>query len=110
MTAQRRQRNGHDERHSTAVYTQPQDSDQDAPEAAEPGSRLSGQRTDSRAEVATRLLVADELAERWQVPKAQVYRLAREGKVPAVRVGRYMRFSMAAIEAWELAGGARADG
>jgi predicted DNA-binding transcriptional regulator AlpA len=35
-----------------------------------------------------RLLTADELAAVWQVPRAQVYRLAREGRLPAVRIGR----------------------
>jgi excisionase family DNA binding protein len=50
---------------------------------------------------ATALLTADELAARWKVPTSQVYRQAREGKVPAVRIGRYYRFSIAAIEAYE---------
>ena len=48
-----------------------------------------------------RLLTADELAERWQVSKAQVYRLARDSRIPAVAIGRYYRFRVAAIEAWE---------
>jgi excisionase family DNA binding protein len=50
-----------------------------------------------------RLLTADELSERWQVSKAHVYRLARDGHVPVVRIGRYFRFRVASIEAWELA-------
>lgn len=50
-----------------------------------------------------RLLTADELAERWQVSKAHVYRLAREGRLPTVAIGRYYRFRLASIEAWELA-------
>lgn len=50
-----------------------------------------------------RLLTADELAERWQVPKTQVYRLAREGRIPVVVIGRYYRFRLDAIEAWERA-------
>ena len=29
-----------------------------------------------------RLLTADELAERWQVPKSQVYALTRRGEIP----------------------------
>jgi excisionase family DNA binding protein len=53
---------------------------------------------------AGRLLTADELAARWQVPKSQVYRLARDGQVPAVRLGRYVRFRLDAIEAFEHAG------
>jgi excisionase family DNA binding protein len=51
-----------------------------------------------------RLITADKLAERWQVPRSQVYRLAREGRVPTVRVGRYMRFHEAAVEAFEKHG------
>ena len=57
-----------------------------------------------------RLLTADELAERWQVAKAQVYRLTREGLLPAVRIGRYYRYSRAAIDAFEAGGGVAADG
>jgi excisionase family DNA binding protein len=37
----------------------------------------------------------------WQVPKSQVYRLAREGRIPTVAIGRYYRFRLDAIEAWE---------
>lgn len=49
----------------------------------------------------TRLLDADELAVRWRVPKAQVYRLARSGQIPTIKLGRYYRFRLDAIEAWE---------
>lgn len=52
-----------------------------------------------------RLLTADELAERWQVPATHVYRLSREGKLPTVRLGRYRRFRLAEVEAFEAAGG-----
>jgi excisionase family DNA binding protein len=51
--------------------------------------------------VASRLLTADELADRWQVSKAHVYRLAREGRVPTVPIGRYYRFRVTSIESWE---------
>jgi excisionase family DNA binding protein len=54
---------------------------------------------------AEHLLTADELAERWQVPKAQVYRLTRDGRMPTVRIGRYYRYRLAAVEEWELEGG-----
>jgi excisionase family DNA binding protein len=56
-----------------------------------------------------RLLTAKELADRWQVSKAQVYRLAREGRIPAVPIGRYYRFRIAAIEAWEASQEGAAD-
>lgn len=52
-----------------------------------------------------KLLVASELAERWQVPTTQVYRLAREGQIPTVRIGRYRRFRLDHIEAFEARGG-----
>ena len=52
-----------------------------------------------------RLLTAEELASRWQVPVSQVYRLARAGKLPVVRLGRYVRFRLADVEEFEAAGG-----
>jgi len=50
---------------------------------------------------AERLLTADQLAERWQVKPSHVYRLAREGKIPEVKIGRYKRFRLDAIERFE---------
>lgn len=47
------------------------------------------------------LLTADQLAERWQVPKSQVYALTRTGAIPTVRLGRYYRYRLDAIEAFE---------
>jgi len=47
------------------------------------------------------LLTAEDLATRWQVSKAQVYRLARDGQIPTVSIGRYYRFRPEAIDAWE---------
>lgn len=52
------------------------------------------------------LLTAEQVAARWQVPKAHVYRLAREGRVPVVTLGaRYRRFRLDAIEEYERNGG-----
>jgi excisionase family DNA binding protein len=48
------------------------------------------------------LLTADQLADRWQVPTSHVYRLAREGRIPCVELGRYKRFRLDAIERFEL--------
>ena len=48
------------------------------------------------------LLTAEQLAERWQVPKSHVYRLAREGRIPTVELGRYKRFRVDEIERFEL--------
>jgi excisionase family DNA binding protein len=52
-----------------------------------------------------RLLTADDLARRWSVPPAHVYRLCREGKLPHVKLGRYRRFSLAAVTEFENSGG-----
>jgi excisionase family DNA binding protein len=59
------------------------------------------------SEAAT-LLTAEQLAERWQVSVSQVYRLTRDGKVEPVRVGRYYRFRLDAIERFEIEGGSNA--
>ena len=48
-----------------------------------------------------RLLTPQELAERWSVPKTQVYRLTREGEIPVVKLGKYYRYRLDAIERWE---------
>ena len=62
----------------------------------------SGTAVDGRpAGESDRLLTADQLAVRWQVPKSQVYRLTRDGRIPTVRLGRYYRYRLAAVEAWE---------
>ncbi|UJA20588.1 helix-turn-helix domain-containing protein [Thermoleophilia bacterium SCSIO 60948] len=46
-------------------------------------------------------MTAEQLAERWQVPKTHVYRLTRQGSIPVVRIGRYFRYRADAIERWE---------
>jgi excisionase family DNA binding protein len=46
-------------------------------------------------------LDAGELAARWGVPKSQVYRLTRDGVIPHIALGKYYRYKLAAIEAWE---------
>lgn len=57
-----------------------------------------------------RLLTAKEVADRWQVPKQQVYRLSREGRLATVRIGRHYRYRRSAVEAFELEGGRGTDG
>jgi hypothetical protein len=51
------------------------------------------------------LLTADQVATRWQVPKAQVYRLTREEQLPTIKLGKYYRYSLGAIETFEAGGG-----
>jgi excisionase family DNA binding protein len=52
--------------------------------------------------VTGRLLTAEQLADRWQVPKAHVYALSRRGAIPTVRLGKYYRYRLDQIEAFEL--------
>ena len=53
----------------------------------------------------TQLLTAEQVAQRWQVPTAHVYRLAREGRLPCVTLGRYRRFTIQDFEEFESNGG-----
>lgn len=46
------------------------------------------------------LLTARDLAERLRITTDTVYRMARQGRIPAVRVGRTWRFRETAIEGW----------
>ena len=48
-----------------------------------------------------RLLTAEQLADRWQVPKSQVYALTRAGAIPVIRLGKYYRYRLDQIEAFE---------
>jgi excisionase family DNA binding protein len=65
--------------------------------------------SDGQVSSASRLLTADELAARWSVGKSQVWRLARESRVPTVHIGRYVRFRLVDLEAWERNGGSGVD-
>jgi excisionase family DNA binding protein len=40
------------------------------------------------------LLTAEELAGRLKVPVSWVYETSRTGKIPTVRIGRYVRFKL----------------
>jgi excisionase family DNA binding protein len=53
-----------------------------------------------------RLLTPEQIADRWQVPRSQVYRLTREGRIPTVPIGRYYRYRLDAIEEYERSGSA----
>ena len=48
------------------------------------------------------LLTAEQLADRWQVPKAHVYTLTRRGEIPTVKLGKYYRYRLDQIEAFEV--------
>lgn len=45
------------------------------------------------------------LARRWNKPPGQILKLAREGIIPCVRIGRSVRFSPEQIYEWERNGG-----
>ena len=47
-----------------------------------------------------RLLDARAVAERLSVPETWVRESARAGAMPCVRLGRYVRFDLADVEAW----------
>jgi hypothetical protein len=61
--------------------------------------------------IAEQLLTAEDVAARFQFFKndkpnpAPVYRLTREGKLQAVRLGRYYRYELSVIKAFEARGG-----
>ena len=42
----------------------------------------------------------DELADYLKIPKSTLYKLVREGKIPAQKVGRHWRFHKEAIVRW----------
>jgi excisionase family DNA binding protein len=50
--------------------------------------------------VATKLLTAQEVAERLGVTPAWVWTQTRAGLIPHVRLGRYRRFREEAIDEW----------
>lgn len=47
-----------------------------------------------------RLLVADEVARLLSVPVSWVREATRAGRLPHVRLGRYVRYERAALTAW----------
>lgn len=51
-------------------------------------------------EKAPALLTAQEAAELLAVPPTWVLAEARRGRLPHLRLGRYVRFQRAALEAW----------
>jgi excisionase family DNA binding protein len=45
-----------------------------------------------------RLLTAAEVADLFQIPTSTVYELARQGRLPSLRIGRAIRFSQNDLE------------
>jgi excisionase family DNA binding protein len=65
------------------------------------GERCGSDHADPPDVMSAQLLTAEQLAERWQVKPSQIYRLSRERELPTVRIGRYYRYSIDAVEAFE---------
>jgi excisionase family DNA binding protein len=53
-----------------------------------------------------KLLTAEEVAKILRIPKLNVYRLVRERRLPAVRIGRFVRVPEEELRAWLARGGA----
>lgn len=51
-------------------------------------------------EISGAVLTIDELSEYLKVSKSTLYKLVREGKIPAQKVGRHWRFRKIAIDRW----------
>ena len=47
-----------------------------------------------------RLLTPEDIAELLQVDRETVYRMARRGDLPAIKVARHWRFRAAGIDRW----------
>lgn len=54
---------------------------------------------------ANELLTVDEVAEFLRVKPSTVYEWAKQGKIPASKVGRLWRFRREDVEAWVRSGG-----
>lgn len=55
------------------------------------------------------LLLALEAAELLRLPTNRVYELAKQGLIPCVHIGRYVRFVEADLITWIRAGGTAPD-
>lgn len=53
----------------------------------------------------TRLLTANDVANRLNISEARAYELARHGIIPCVRLGRQVRFDPIKLEDWIESGG-----
>ena len=49
------------------------------------------------------LLSVDEAANRLRIHSKTLQRFAREGRVPCVRMGKYWRFRLSALDRWVTA-------
>ena len=61
-------------------------------EAQAPRPEMERIPQESRTSGSDRLITAEQLADKLSMPISSIYRLAREGKLPAIRLGRLLRF------------------
>ena len=52
------------------------------------------------SEIPGAVLTVDELSDYLKIPKSTIYKLVREGKIPAQKIGRHWRFRKEAIDHW----------
>ena len=46
------------------------------------------------------ILTVVEISEYLKIPRSTIYKLVREGKIPAQKIGRHWRFRKEAIDHW----------
>ncbi len=46
------------------------------------------------------LITVDELASMLQVPKSWIYDRTRDGRIPCIKVGKYIRFDLNEVKSW----------
>lgn len=46
------------------------------------------------------VMTVDEVAEYLRIPRASVYKLAQQGRIPCQKVGRHWRFRREAVDEW----------
>ncbi|SRR6266571_4663246 len=63
-------------------------------------ARLTSTNTDSARDHQDELLTVPEVAERLKLKSPYVYDLIRQGRLTAVRIGKYVRVSRTAVAAW----------
>ena len=54
----------------------------------------------NRPEMEERLLTIDDVAEFLQVNPMTIYSWVRDGKIPAFKIGKVLRFKKSEIDAW----------
>lgn len=48
----------------------------------------------------SKLLTMQEVADQLSIPKSRAYELARQGRFPITRVGKYIRVTQVALQEW----------